>query len=413
MNPLPTPPLHSGASLTRGSHDRSRRRWGLCALLTLATLTSGCATRPVAPPVEGLTAVPWGAIDARTHDVEGDALVSEGGAAVAPTGDGSRYAMLALSGGGSRGAFGAGLLAGWTKKGDRPEFRVVTGVSTGALMATYVFLGSRYDYQLERFFTTTTNKMVFSGPSYLGALFGSSLMNTAPLQKTLLESIPDAIIDEVAVQHRRGRRLYVATTNLDGNRLTTWDMGAIAASTRPERYTRYREVLRASAAIPIAFPPVYFPVQVNGKEYWQMHVDGGVAANVFFSKVMLEIQGRIGRTHGIDPAAAKIDFYVILNGPLEPAPIGEPISPSLFSIANGATWTTSWSSELTLLSMLYQGARQRGYGYWLAGIPTDYPGALPVASFDPPVMTRLFRYAEALGQQGYRWQDKPPLAVEP
>jgi predicted patatin/cPLA2 family phospholipase len=403
--------------------DRSRSRTGryvrAFALAGLLASLAGCATRPVPLPKESLLALPWGAIDDRTHDIEGDARASREAAAASRVedydtdGDGRpNYALLALSGGGSRGAFGAGLLTGWSRQGTRPQFKVVTGVSTGALMATHVFLGAKYDHELERFYTTTTDKEIFSGPSYVAALFGVAVMDTRPLKRTLAEQLKDSVIDEVAAEHRKGRRLYVGTTDLDGNRLVVWDMGAIAASGRPERYERYRQVLLASAAIPVAFPPVYFPVDVAGRRYWQMHVDGGASANVFFTGFMLRVQAAIERDR-IEGVKPQVDFYAIMNGPLEPTPLPDAISPSLFSIASGMLWTTSWSAQLSQLRLMYEGAQKLGIGYHIAGIPADYPDPPPVASFDPPRMTRLFRYGESLWRQGSPWRSEPPAMFQP
>jgi predicted patatin/cPLA2 family phospholipase len=385
----------------------------LVALLALVAV-SGCATRPVPLPKDTVSALPWGAIDERNYDIEAEAREAREATALDtaksfdPDGDGRpNYALLALSGGGSRGAFGAGILTGWTKRGSRPEFKVVTGVSTGALMATPVFLGPKYDAELVRFYTSTTDKDVFSGPSYFDALFGVSVMNTAPLQRTLRERLPDAMIDEVAAAHRKGRRLYVGTTDLDGNRLVIWDMGAIAASGRPDRYERYRQVLLASASIPVAFPPVYFPVEVGGKRYYQMHVDGGASANIFFTGFMLKLQAAIERER-IGTLRPQVDFYAILNGPLEPSPLSEAISPTVFAIASGMLWTTSWSAQLSQLGVMYAATQQLGIGYHIVGLPPDYPDPPPVATFDPPRMVKLLQYGESLWEHGEPWRTKPP-----
>jgi predicted acylesterase/phospholipase RssA len=395
------------------------RRLRTALALALVLLVAGCATRPVpVPPEERGKALPWGAIDPQTHDIEADARASREARQNDPNGDyrgpdgRQRYAVLALSGGGSRGAYGAGLLAGWSKRGDRPRFKVVTGVSTGALMSTLVFLGPKYDTELERFYTRTTNADVYSGPDWLSGLFGISIMDTAALRRTLRASLTDEMIDAVAAEYRVGRRLYVATTNLDDNRFVVWDMGAIAASARPDRYDRYREVLLASASIPIAFPPVYFPVEVNGTRYWQMHVDGGVAANIVFAKFMLEVQAAIERDV-IAGRKPQVDFYAILNGPMEPAPLGDAIDPNLFALASASMWTTSWAAQIMQLAMLYLGAQQRGIGYHITGIPPDYKDAPEVANFDPDRMTKLFRFGEEQGRSGAPWKSRPPLIIQP
>jgi predicted patatin/cPLA2 family phospholipase len=403
---------------TQNRIRQSRRLAGsVVAVLVLLASLAGCATRPLPLPRDNALALPWGAIDERTHDIQTDAASSTERAHLHENldtdGDGRpNYALLALSGGGSRGAFGAGLLKGWSKRGTRPTFKVVTGVSTGALMATHVFLGPKYDGELERFYTNTTDKDIFSGPSYLAAVFGVAVMNTAPLRRTVAKSLPDSVIDKVAEEHRKGRRLYVGTTDLDGNRFVVWDMGYIAASGRSDRYERYREVLVASAAIPIAFPPVYFPVDVEGHRYWQMHVDGGASANIFFAAFMLKVQAAVEREQAernrIAGVKAQVDFYAIINGPLEPAPLADSIDPNLFAIASGMFWATSWAAQLSQLNVLYQGAQALGFGYYIAGIPVDYPDAPPTASFDTPRMMKLFHYGEELGEKGDPWRTKPP-----
>ena len=189
--------------------------------------------------------------------------------------------VLGLSGGGSNGAFAAGLLSGWTESGDRPEFKVVTGVSTGALIATFAFLGPEYDDALGQLYTTITDDQIFRRRGPLSVLFDDSLRSTSPLRETVARWISPAVLERVAAEHRKGRRLYVATTNLDGNRLVAWDLGEIAASNRADRLQRYHDVLIASSAVPVAFPPVYFPVTVDETQYFQMHVDGGASANIF------------------------------------------------------------------------------------------------------------------------------------
>lgn len=313
------------------------------ALVVVAVLLSACATRPPPLPHESYEALPWGAIDVHAHDAKVDSRYSRGlsRALNTETGRRPRYALLSLSGGGAKGAFGAGLLCGWTKHGTRPNFKVVTGVSTGALMATFVFLGSKYDRELERFYTTTTNADIMTRHRF-GA-FGDSMADSAPLCKTIARFVDEEVLEVVAAEHRKGRRLYVATTDLDGNRLVVWDLGAIATSQHPERLDRYRDVLLASASIAIVFPPVYFPVEVDGRRYWQMHVDGGAITNVFFSGFMLDVQREI--EHENIKQGAQVDYYIIMNGELEPGPLQEPIKPNLFSIATAFTWSTSWQRK--------------------------------------------------------------------
>jgi hypothetical protein len=383
----------------------------LIVLLSLAIMT-GCATRPKPLPEEHAWTLPWGAVDPDTGITVGlDGDIADAGRGRLPEdfdGDGRPdFAALIISGGGAKGAFGAGILKGWSASGRRPEFTIVTGVSTGALMATWAFLGPDYDQPLEHFYTHTTDDQVFTRKSLLLAPFSDSLLDTEPLRRTIAEAVDQRLLDEVAREYREGRRLYVASTDLDNRRLVVWDLGAIAASDRADRVERYREALRASASIPVGFSPVYFPIEIEGEAYGQMHVDGGAVANLFMTGFILDRQRKL-LPAGIERGAVDIDFYVLVNSYLLPQPEGEPVAPSLISISTAAAWATSWSAQTDRLVRAYQGARGMGAGFHLVGIPDDYPGELPLASFDPATMTPLFRYAETMGSSGAFWLAEPP-----
>jgi hypothetical protein len=186
------------------------------------------------------------------------------------------YNYLSISGGGSDGAFGAGLINGWTESGERPHFKVVTGVSTGALIAPYAFLGPDYDAKLRESYTTVDASHIFEILGILPMLFSESATSTKPLQDLIATGVDEKLLDAVAVEYKKGRRLYVASTNLDAEQPIIWDMGAIAASGRPDRLALFRKVMLASASIPSLFPPVMIDVRANGEQRQEMHVDGGV-----------------------------------------------------------------------------------------------------------------------------------------
>src|SRR5690606_5328979 len=231
---------------------------------------------------------------------------------------------------------------------------------------------------------TTTDADVLVKRSRLSSLFRDSLADNAPLKAAIARAIDEAVLDEVAQAHREGRRLYVATTDLDGVRLVAWDMGAIAASGRVDRLQRYRDVLLASTSIPVVFPPVYFPVEVGGRTYGQMHVDGGATANVFFAGFMVDVLRAIeGERWGRNP---RVDFYAIINGHLRHGPRSEPVAPNLLSIAIASNWITSWAAQNSLVVRLYRVTRGLGWDFHLAGIPREYAGGLPSANFDPARM---------------------------
>lgn len=375
-------------------------------------LLSACASRPEPLPHAHAWALPWGAVDPDTGRSVGigEALADAGRGQVPPDTDGNgraNYSALIISGGGAKGAFGAGVLKGWAEAGERPDFTIVTGVSTGALMATWAFLGPRYDGELERFYTQTTDAQIFSRKALVGVPFGSSLLDTGPLRRTIASVVDERLLAEVAREYHKGRRLYVASTDLDNGRLVVWDMGAIAASDRPDRLERYREALRASASIPIGFPPVYFPVEVDGREYSQMHVDGGAVANLFLTGYVLDRQRALARP-GLRRKDVDIDLYLLVNSHLLPQAQGEGTAPGLISIAMASSWATSWSAQTNQLVRAYQAAKGMDAGFHVVGIPGDYAGELPLSSFEPEVMTPLFRFGESLGRGGGFWLSEPP-----
>lgn len=194
----------------------------------------------------------------------------------------TEHRYLAISGGGADGAYGAGVLVGWSQKGTRPEFTMVTGISTGALAAPFAFLGSAYDRQLKELYTTLDSSSIFNRRNIFTILRGDSVADNAPLSRMLEKYITDEIIVEIARQHRRGRSLNIGTTNLDAGRPVIWNIGRIADSSHPNAPDLIRQILLASASIPGVFPPAYIRVQgPDGRTYQEMHVDGGTSSQMF------------------------------------------------------------------------------------------------------------------------------------
>ena len=174
---------------------------------------------------------------------------------------------LSISGGGDRGAFAAGVLAGWSERGDRPCFEAVTGVSAGALAAPFAFLGPAYDASLHEIFTQNGPDQLFTARGVMG-FFRDALNETTPLKALIAHYASDAVLDRIAAEHRLGRHLFVMTTNLDAQRPVIWCLSAIAASGRPDRRDLFVEVLRASSAMPGLFPPVRIKVEAgDGASY--------------------------------------------------------------------------------------------------------------------------------------------------
>ncbi|MBK9340361.1 MAG: patatin-like phospholipase family protein [Rhodoferax sp.] len=189
--------------------------------------------------------------------------------------------LLALSGGGDNGAFGAGVLNGWTATGTRPEFLLVTGISTGALIAPFAFLGPKYDAVLRDLYTRNQRADILSIRKWWAILTEDAVADTTPLRMQLQKHIDQAFLDEIALEYDKGRELWISTTNLDAHQRVIWNMTKLAASKHPRSLAFFHDVMLASAAIPGAFPPVMIDVELNGIPYQEMHVDGGTMAQVF------------------------------------------------------------------------------------------------------------------------------------
>ena len=223
----------------------------------------------------------------------------------------TRRDLLAISGGGDNGAFGAGLLVGWTAAGTRPEFDVVTGISTGALSAPFAFLGPDYDDELREVYTTISTDNVLEKRSPFAAFFDDAMADNAPLFEMVSRYADEEMLEEVARAYtEQGRMLFIGTTDLDASRSVIWDMGAIAASDHPDKLDLFRRILVASAAIPGAFPPTMIDVEVDGEAFQEMHVDGGARSQVFVYPSALHVSDIIDQR---DFAELERNLYVIRN----------------------------------------------------------------------------------------------------
>jgi predicted patatin/cPLA2 family phospholipase len=314
---------------------------------------------------------------------------------------------LAISGGGANGAFGVGLLIGWTATGDRPEFTMVTGVSTGALTAPFAFLGPEYDDEMREVYTTTTTENIAKKRNLFAAAFGDSVTDTAPLQALIAKYIDAEMIDAIAREHKRGRRLFIGTVNLDAGRSVIWNIGEIAASDYPQKITLIHDLLRASAAIPVAFPPVIIPVEAEGEQYDELHVDGGTGSQVFVYPAdadwravtrKLKVQG--------NP-----QVYVIRNSFLDPDYQG--IKRNVFPIASRTIDSLIRTQGIGDLYQIYALCKRDGNGFNLAYIPSEFTEE-PTESFDPVYMKKLLDLGYQMALDGYPWEKAPPgFLVEP
>ena len=320
--------------------------------------------------------------------------------------DGSTsYHALALSGGGENGAFGAGVLCGWTKTGTRPKFKLVTGISTGSLVAPFAFLGPEYDEELKQGYTTITAKNIFVPRNLVSLLWNESLEDDAPLQHLIESQMDKDLLKAVAREHAHGRRLYVGTTDLDAGRLVVWNMGAIAASGHPDALKLFRKVLLASASIPGAFPPVYFDVQVDGEKYDEMHVDGGTMTEVFFYGFTLDLAAARKEVFGRHAPPPGGTLHIIRDGKLQAAP--QQVQRKLTKIIGRALSILTKSQTVGDLYRIYTITKRDGIGFNYIDIPTDYK---PISKkpFDQAEMNQLFELGFEMAKSGDKWHKVPP-----
>jgi len=309
--------------------------------------------------------------------------------------------FLALSGGGDKGAFGAGVLCGWTASGTRPEFKLVTGISTGALIAPFAFLGSSYDAKLKEIYTGISGKDIMEKRFLPTAVFNDAMADNTPLWKLTRKTVDEAMLRAIAAEYAKGRLLWIGTSNLDSMTGTLWDIGKIASSGHPGALELVHGILIASAAIPGAFPPVLIDVEAGGKRYQEMHVDGGTTAQVFVYppglrlKELAEAAGVVRERH----------LYVIRNARLDPE--WASVERRLFSIAGRSIASLIQMQGRGDLFRIHSVALRDGVDFNLAYIPPTFNAPHP-DDFDTGYMTALFQVGYDMAAKGYPWEKAPP-----
>lgn len=378
--------------------------------LSLCLLAACSVSRPAPLPKAYAHALPWGAIDLDINQTGPFSLRGSFGHILEDkaTRNGNHsdkvpFNILTLSGGGTRGAFGAGVISGWHDSGEIPEFDVVTGVSTGAVMSTFIFLGGEYLENVKNFYTTSHTVDIYT-PSWL-SFFSGYIMNPAPLKKRFLKHFNEDLLTRVAAEHAKGRRLYVGTTNLDTGHLTVWDMGAIASSSRPDKYQRYADIIYASSAMPIFLPPQYMSVDIDGESYSQMHIDGGIYANVF----MIGLLVKWNEVLNLGPKA-NINFdptlYVVANRKYRNRHTYTPVEQSLSSIIGAVIETETDLLFDRSLFRLYKSCKKMGVKFKMIVVPDEVNHVDDTTEFDPEKMSSLFKVGYDYGFEQPDWQEQ-------
>ena len=386
------------------------------ALCILLCLTTGCSTMPRNPvpldqmPRAEISGMPgvraWSGTFSKQFETDLLQSVQQTFKHVGITELESMPAtdVLLLSGGGDSGAFGAGFMHGWSQSGTRPEFKLVTGISTGALIAPFAFLGTEYDSTLKEAFTTISAKDVYH-IRWLSFPWSDAFADPMPLAQLIKRYITKDILKAIARAHQQGRRLYVGTTNLDADRLVIWNMGAIAISGHPNALDLFRQIILASSSVPGAFPPVLIEVEIDGASYDEMHVDGGVKAQLFMLAATLDI-AELRKKLGVFPEIDReTRIFVIRNAEVGPEP--EQVPRNLKVIPRRAFSSLIKSQALSDLNRIYEVAKKHDLDFNWVALPNDYE-PLEGGKFDIDEMNSLFKLGYEIGLKENVWRKVPP-----
>lgn len=393
---------------------------GWCIALLIGSVAVGCGTLPrSAPPLDliGTARIAGLPEEARSHGLGASealqvdfaqAMLDGKDEKTCDTLDGHPvFCVLVLSGGGGYGAYGAGVLNGWSASGKRPEFQIVTGVSTGALMAPFAFLGSDFDAQLKQQFTSIeTDDDILKRRRLVSILRSDSVSTTEPLAARIEAAITAEVLELIAQEYKRGRRLYVGTTNMDSQSFVVWNMGSIAASSHPGKLDLFHKIMLASASVPIAMAPVFFEVELDGQTYDEMHADGGVQAQFFVPLVSINLPDAIAyaRARGLDYTPTP-RMYVIRNSTFEPAP--QTVKRNLADIGVRTIKSFTQSMGRSDLAQIYAIAKARGTDFSYTEVPADFAWKAK-GVFDGPTMRELFQVGFDRAQTDELWSSTPP-----
>ena len=317
------------------------------------------------------------------------------------------YSTLALSGGAGRGAFGAGILNGWTDAGTRPTFKAVTGISTGAIVAPFAFAGPAFDLPLKTGYTNISDDDIYTRRGILALLGSDSFYDSAPLAATIARWIDDDLIKAVAKGHAAGRRLIIGTTNMDRQKFVLWNMGAIASSSDPKAFALFRKVILASASLPGLFSTPLIDVEVDGVKYDEMHGDGGVFTPAFFHYSVIDPK-KAWKTANAEDGRKRPNrgrLFVIRHDRVDPEP--KQVERRLKPIVDRAISTMIKSMSLTSLYVMYVATKASNMEYNYIGIPEDFVWQSD-KEFDTTELNRLYQIGYDMAKAGLEWQKEPP-----
>lgn len=313
---------------------------------------------------------------------------------------------LVLSGGGAGGAFSVGALKAWSDKGQRPEFDMVSGVSTGALIAPYAFLGSAYDETLVDLYTSGVARELVDLKFLPKGLLGPSLLRQEPLRTMVERYLTRDTMERIAAEHRKGRRLLVLTSNLDSQRAVIWNMGAIADSNRPDALKLFQDIIIASASIPGLYPAVLIKARADGRMFEEMHSDGGSA-----TQILTIPEGWIANAEEDEwPKGPKYNMYILVNNALMPE-FALTTNNTFIVMARASSFLIKAQTRSALLAT-YAYAQKTGIRFHMASIdvPVSYDMTDP---FNTNYMRAVYNLGYAQMANGSLWKERPSFAGSP
>lgn len=312
-------------------------------------------------------------------------------------GDNEEIYHLALSGGGVNGAFSAGLLNAWSERGDRPEFDIVTGVSTGAIVAIYAFLGSDYDQELKHYYTDTSIDSLFKKNSFVTTLFKGAFIDTSGFEYQVRSAVDKELVERLAIERANGRILLIGTTNLDNEKLAIWDIGRIAQLSTDKSMALIQDIVIASAAIPGVFPAKTINITINNESYDEIHVDGGVSRQVFL--IPRTVRNKLLQTN------RKQNIFVVRNGKLEPE--YHPTKNSLLDISSRSISIILRNQVIGDVEYIYHYAKENNMDYKLAHVSNDYEWQ-DESIYSKEYMIKLYQYGAGRLLTNEVWVNEPP-----
>lgn len=323
----------------------------------------------------------------------------------APPAGNKRYEILAVSGGGKYGAYPAGVVCGWTTRGTRPKFDIATGVSTGAYVAVFGFLGPKYDPALKKLYTEITTDQVFKKYPLRKLPFTRAFASSDPLRKTIEDFTTDETIADLAAAHAEDRHCFIGTTNLDTRRLCVWDVTAIAAGTRPDKKKLLVDIFLATASVPGQFPPVAFDVVVNGRTYQELHVDGGVTSEIFVRLALINVPQDQLRNSKRPLAGSNIHSLIAGKLYADPDCVKPTVFGSILGTSVGSLVYAMTQNDLLRINYLclITGMKSR-----FTAVPRDFADDGDALNFEPKSMAKLFNAGFQVGQTDEGWRVRAP-----